>query len=241
MDDNKVRLNKYIAQCGICSRREADALIQEGKIIVNNQIPQCGIKVGKEDIVCYQNKQIVPIDEKIVMAFYKPIGATCSEKDNYAKVLVKDMIDSPYRVTYAGRLDKNSEGLLLLTNDGQLIQLMMKGANGHEKEYIVKIDKRITKEFLIQMRQGIYLEELEKWTRKCKVKQIDEFTFSIILTQGLNRQIRRMCNSLGCKVISLKRIRVLNITLDGLTNGQYRILTQEEVNSLYDMCEKGME
>ena len=161
---------------------------------------------------------------------------TCTEKDPHAKRKIGDVFHYPVRVTYAGRLDKDSEGLLIMTNDGDLINRMMRGANGHEKEYIVKVDKELTQDFRTNMEQGIFLPELEQRTRPCKVMVEGKYTFRIVLTQGLNRQIRRMCEVLGYQVMSLKRVRVVNVMLGNLKPGDYRELTVEERKVLYDMC-----
>ncbi len=227
------RLNKYLAQCGVCSRREADKLIEAGKVLVNGQIADMGYKVTDEDVVQVGKKVLGGKAKTAVLAFYKPVGVTCTEKDKYAEKMVNDYIDYPVRVTYAGRLDKDSEGLLLLTNDGDLINALMRGANGHEKEYIVKVNKEITDTFLEQMQKGVYLEELEVKTRPCKLEKMGKFTFRIILTQGLNRQIRRMCKTFGYEVVQLKRVRIMNVLLGKLIPGQYREITGEELKELY--------
>ena len=227
------RLNKYLAQCGVCSRREADKLIESGKVFVNGQPADMGCKVTEEDVVKVGKKVLGGKAKKAVLAFYKPVGVTCTEKDKYADKVVNDYIDYPVRVTYAGRLDKDSEGLLLMTNDGELINGLMRGANGHEKEYVVKVDKEITDTFIEQMQNGVYLEELEVKTRPCKMERIGKYTFRIILTQGLNRQIRRMCQAFGYQVVQLKRVRIMNILLGKLTPGQYREVTGEELKALY--------
>lgn len=228
-----IRLNKYLAECGVCSRREADKLIEAGKVTVNGQVAGMGVKVTPQDKVCVGKKVLGGQTEKKVLAFYKPVGVTCTEKDKHAEKIIQDYIKYPIRVTYAGRLDKDSEGLLLLTNDGDLIDRIMRGANGHDKEYIVKVNREITDDFVKDMEAGVYLKELEVTTRKCEVERLGKFTFRIVLTQGLNRQIRRMCKELGYRVISLKRIRVMNITLGKLLPGQYRELSMEETELLY--------
>lgn len=235
-----VRLNKYIAQCGICSRRDADRLIESGRVSVNGKMASLGQNVEETDTITVNGKVInssskVGKAEKKVLAYYKPVGVTVTEKDEHAKVKISDVIDVPYRVTYAGRLDKDSEGLILMTNDGDLINAMMRGANRHEKEYVVKIDREVTDEFLKKMADGVYLKELDITTRKCEIKKIGKYTFNIVLTQGVNRQIRRMCVACGAKVQKLKRIRVLNITLDGLDYGKYRELSADEIDDLYGL------
>lgn len=229
-----VRINKYIASAGVCSRREADKLIDAGKVTINGKIASQGMGVSGKDVVCVNGKVIQAKDDKVVLAFYKPIGITCTEKDKFAEKTILEYVKYPVRVTYAGRLDKDSEGLILLTNDGDLIQALMKGSHQHEKEYVVKVDKEITPAFVEKMSSGVYLSELDRTTRTCHVEQVGKFTFKIILTQGLNRQIRRMAKSLGYNVTSLKRIRIEKITIDGLKIGQYRELTEREKENLYE-------
>ena len=233
MEENQgIRLNKYIASCGVASRRDADKLIEQGKVTINGEPANMGSRVFEGDSVKVGSKLIKPNDETVVLAFYKPAGVTCTERDDHAEYTLKDVVRYKERVTYAGRLDKDSEGLLLLTNDGNLIQQMMKGENAHEKEYIVKVNKPVYQEFIEKMSKGVYLKELHKTTRPCVVKKVSRDTFSIVLTQGLNRQIRRMCETFGFKVITLKRIRVVNVTLAGLNIGEYRKLSNEEVDRL---------
>ena len=229
-----VRINKYIANAGVCSRRDADKLIDAGKVTVNGKMALQGMTVTSQDTVCVNGKVIKAKDDKVVLAFYKPIGVTCTEKDKFAEKTILEYVKYPVRVTYAGRLDKDSEGLILLTNDGNLIQALMKGSHHHEKEYVVKVDKEITKDFLGKMAAGVYLPELDRTTRPCMVEQVGKLTFKIILTQGLNRQIRRMTKELGYNVTSLKRIRIERITIDGLKIGQYRELTEKEKENLYE-------
>ena len=232
----QIRLNKFLSQCGICSRREADRLIEQGRVTVNGRVAGIGQVVTSADEIYCDHKPVQGPRRHVVLAYYKPVGVVCSEKDAHAKELIPDRIHYPVRVTYAGRLDKDSEGLLLLTNDGELIQAMMRGANRHEKEYIVKVDKEITPLFLQQMSEGIYLKELDVTTRACKVTQEGKYTFRIILTQGLNRQIRRMCQTCHYQVKSLKRIRVMNILLGDLKADTYRELEEEELKELYEMA-----
>ena len=237
MSENiKTRLNKYIAGCGVCSRRDADKLIEQGKVLVNGMVAEQGQLVDEKDEIVIGKKRLQGNRKTVVLAFYKPIGVTCTEKDAHAEKIISDIVKYPERVTYAGRLDKDSEGLLLLTNSGDLIQAMMRGANRHEKEYIVKVDKEITDAFLTKMSQGIYLKDLDIKTRECSLKKTGKCTFQIILTQGVNRQIRRMCQTCGYRVQSLKRIRVMNITLDKLKPGEYRELSAEAVEGLFRDC-----
>ncbi len=229
------RLNKYLAECGVCSRREADKLIEAGKVLVNGAVVDMGCRVTDADEVRV-GKKVLGKAKKVVLAFYKPVGVTCTEKDKHAEKIINDYIKYPVRVTYAGRLDKDSEGLLLLTNDGDLIDAVMRGANHHEKEYVVKVNKEITEEFLQKMSVGVYLPELEVTTRPCELEQIGKYTFKIVLTQGLNRQIRRMCKELGYQVTQLKRMRIMNIKLEKLQAGKYREVTGEELEELYRLA-----
>ena len=231
-----MRINKYLAECGICSRREADKYIEQGKVKVNQKIAVSGMQISEQDVVEVLGKVIEPKNRKIVLAYYKPIGVTCTEKDAHADKTIIQALNYPVRLTYAGRLDKDSEGLIIMTNDGDLIQKMMKGANGHEKEYTVKVNKEITKDFLEKMSQGVYLKELNQKTRPYNLEQIGKFTFRIILTQGLNRQIRRMCQEFGYKVTSPRRDRVVSVELKGLRSGQFRELQGEELAQLYKLC-----
>ena len=231
-----VRLNKYLAHAGICSRREADRLIESGRVLVNGIVPSTGSQVCEKDTITVDGKVVQGREKRVVLAYYKPVGITCTERDPHAKKTIAQAVKYPIRVTYAGRLDQDSEGLLLLTNDGDLIQGMMRGANRHEKEYIVKTDKEVAESFLDQMGQGIFLKELGQTTRPCTVEKIGKYTFRIVLTQGLNRQIRRMCEACGYRVRSLKRIRVVHVLLEDLKPGEYRELGQEDIDRLYRDC-----
>lgn len=232
-----VRLNKYLAECGVCSRREADVLIEEGRVSVNGKKAAPGMKVSEKDEVVCNGKPLRNRNEKVVLAYYKPLGVTCTQKDRFAEKTLKDAFDYPIRVTYAGRLDKDSEGLLLMTNDGELIQRLMRGTENHEKEYIVKVTKELAPDFKEKMEAGVFLSELNRKTKPCQVEILGKYTFKIILTQGLNRQIRRMCQELGYRVNSLQRIRVANITLGKLRPGTFRRVSGEELQQLYRMTD----
>lgn len=232
----KERLNKYLASCGVCSRREADRIIAEGRVAVNGKTADMGMQVDGSEEILVNGKPVHGKNEKVVLAYYKPVGVTCTEKDKFADKKVTDMVKFPVRVTYAGRLDKDSEGLLLLSNDGDLIHAMMQGSAECEKEYVVKINKEITEEFLSSMAEGVYLKELKIKTKPCKIEKVGKFTFKIILTQGVNRQIRRMVLEQGAKVTALKRIRVVNIQLADLKPGQYRQISGKELQVLYNFC-----
>lgn len=239
MNDNnsQERLNKYLADCGICSRREADRMIEAGRVTVNKVPASMGMRVsGKEDIAV-DGRLLDKKDRKVVLAYYKPVGVTCTEKDKYAEKTIRDAIDYPIRVTYAGRLDKDSEGLLLLTNDGDLINGLMRASNYHEKEYLVRVNKPVTDTFLQKMAEGVFLKELNVQTRPCQVEKEGKFVFRIVLTQGLNRQIRRMCRALGFDAQGIKRVRVANITIGKLKPGNYRLLTGEELEELYGLLD----
>lgn len=232
----RIRLNKYLAHSGLCSRRDADRMIARGEILVNGRKAEPGMQVGEEDEILASGKPVNAVRMPVVLAFYKPVGVTCTGRDPHAERILSDLVKYPERVTYAGRLDKNSEGLLLLTNDGDLIQEMMKGANRHEKEYLVRTDREISDEFLREMSGGIYLKELGITTRKCETERTGKYTFRIVLTQGVNRQIRRMCAVCGYGVKELKRIRVINIRLGSLKPGEYRELDRAETDGLYRAC-----
>lgn len=229
----KVRLNKYLSQAGICSRREADVLIEGGKVSVNGKIADPGMRVNDLDKITVEDKPVGHREKKVVLAYYKPVGVTCTEKDRHAQITIRDVVEYPVRVTYAGRLDRDSEGLLLLTNDGDLINGLMRAANFHEKEYLVRVNKPISRDFLKKMSDGMLLKDLNERTRPCFVKEEGKFVFRIILTQGLNRQIRRMCKTLGYGVISIKRVRVANILLGKLNPGDIRAVTGAELKELY--------
>ena len=195
----------------------------------------------ERDRIAVRGKALQDPNKKVVLAYYKPVGVTCTERDAHARKIVIQELKYPVRVTYAGRLDRDSEGLLLMTNDGGLIDAMMRGSNGHEKEYIVKTDRAWSEDALENMRQGLYLEELKVTTRPCRIEQIGPKTLRMVLTEGLNRQIRRMCQSQGYKVTSLKRTRVVNVELGKLKPGEYRELTEAEQAALYEKCGLRME
>lgn len=232
----EVRINKFLAEAGVASRRQADKLVESGQVTINGIKAKNADKVNDGDKVCVKGKQVFMQDEKHVVAFYKPEGVTCTKKDKYAKVTIDEVFQYPFRLNYAGRLDKDSKGLLIMTNDGALIDRMMRARNHHEKEYIVMVNNAVTDDFIHKMSNGVYLEELEVTTRPCTVTKVGEYTFRIILTQGLNRQIRRMCASLGYKVESLMRVRVMNVEIGNLKPGEYRRITGEELSELYRLA-----
>ena len=239
MNTNKqtgIRLNQYIASCGICSRREADRMVEAGRVSVNGTAAVPGMRIGSTDEVRVDGRLLRGALNKVVVAYYKPVGVTCTKSDRHADRTLDEAFSFPVRLTYAGRLDRDSEGLLLMTNDGNLIDAMMKGSNGHEKEYIVRVRSRISDADLEYFRKGVRLKELDVTTRPCKVERLGDYTFRIILTQGLNRQIRRMCRAVGNEVKKLKRIRVLNIRLGAMKPGEQRIISGEELEELYNMA-----
>lgn len=230
------RLNQYLARCGICSRRDADRLIGSGRVSVDGKAAQQGCRVKKGSRVEVDGRPAVLKEETAVLAYYKPVGVICTEKDKFADKKITDVLHYKTRVTYAGRLDKDSEGLMILTDDGRLIDGMMRGSNCHEKEYVVRVKRELTGAFLEKMAAGVWLEELGQETRPCTAERLGKYTFRIVLTQGLNRQIRRMCRALGNEAEAIRRVRIMNIRLDGLRPGEYRELTEEEKNRLYQAC-----
>lgn len=226
MDTSK-SLNKFISETGICSRRVADEWIENGRVKINNTIAQKGNRVFENDVVTIDDKPLKSKPEPIYIAFNKPPGITCTtdlkDRDN-----IIDFINYPKRIFPIGRLDKPSSGLILLTNDGDIVNEILRVENNHEKEYIVKVNKTITSEFIEQMSNGLPI--LDTITKKCKVQKILSNTFKIILTQGLNRQIRRMCEYLNYKVITLKRVRIMNLKIDGIKEGQWKYVTRAEID-----------
>jgi 23S rRNA pseudouridine2604 synthase len=238
----KTRINKYLSEAGFCSRRAADKLLEEGRITINGKIPELGTKVSDEDVVEVDGKPIRETEEEpIYIAFNKPVGIVCTTDTKREIDNIIEYINHPKRIFPIGRLDKPSEGLILLTNDGDIVNKILRGKNNHEKEYLVRVDKPLNTKFLEKMRNGVPI--LDTVTKKCEVERIDDMTFRIVLTQGLNRQIRRMCEFLGYEVKKLKRIRIMNIKLD-LPLGKWRNLTEDELfelNILLDGSSKTFE
>lgn len=232
----KCRINKYIALCGVCSRRDADSMIAEGRVIVNGEIAKAGMKVSADDIIIVDDRIIRQPDGRKVIAYYKPIGVTCTERDEHADRIVTDEVISDVRVTYAGRLDRDSEGLLIMTDDGDLIHEMMSAKSSHEKEYEVWIDHEILNEDVIKLRNGIFLHDLEIKTKPCRVETINPKLLNIVLTQGVNRQIRRMLGECGYRVERLCRTRIMNVKLAKMSPGEQRDITGEELAELYKEC-----
>lgn len=239
-----VRLNKYLSDAGVCSRREADRLIESGRVTVDGKMASPGTKVEPGQEVRIGKKVIKNHTEKIVLAVNKPAGIVCTEDKKEKKNIIR-YLNYPVRVTYAGRLDKDSEGLLIMTNDGDLINGMMRARYGHEKEYKVTVNQPITDEFVYKMASGVRIIDREKKmdviTRPCKVEKIGKYTFTIILTQGLNRQIRRMCDALGYKVTRLVRVRIMNVKLGGLKTGAVKKLTEQELKELYEQVKESQD
>ena len=227
-----VRLNKYLSEAGVCSRREADRLIETGRVTVDGKKAVTGMRVMPGQVVKIGQKTVSRQDEMVVLAVNKPRGIVCTEERRERNSIVR-FLDYPVRVTYVGRLDKDSRGLLLMTNNGDIINRMMRAANHHEKEYKVTVDKEITDDFIRKMASGVAI--LDTVTRPCRVEKLGKYTFRIILTQGLNRQIRRMCETLGYEVKDLVRVRIMNIRLGSLKEGEYRKLTDAELNELHEM------
>ncbi len=236
--DDLIRLNKAISQTGFCSRREADKLIESGKVTVNGKPVEQGQKVSLSDTIKVGKKQLTMKKERVYLAFHKPVGVT-STTDLKDKHNMIDYINYGERIFHIGRLDKDSEGLIFLTNDGDIVNKILRAENGHEKEYIVTVDKNITKDFMAGMRKGVPI--LGVVTNPCYVEQLNKRMFKIILTQGLNRQIRRMCEHFGYEVKTLKRIRIMNIKLGDLPYGSWRYFTKKElaeINRLVEGSEK---
>lgn len=231
--EQQTRLNKYLSEIGFCSRRKADKLIEEGRITVNGELPEMGVKVSGNEEIKVNGKIIENNKEKTVyLAFNKPVGIVCTTDTRVEKDNIIDFINYPTRIFPIGRLDKASEGLIFLTNDGDIVNKILRARNQHDKEYIVDVDKPITSRFMDEMASGVPI--LETVTRKCEVKQMGKQRFKIILTQGLNRQIRRMCEYLGYKVTHLRRVRIMNVHLD-VPIGTYRYLTKVELETLQKM------
>jgi len=233
MINETTRLNKYFSEIGFCSRRGADKLIEQGRVLINDQLAVVGQKVNSEDLIKVDGEILNTKKERqIYLAFNKPVGIVCTTDTRVEKDNIIDFINYPTRIYPIGRLDKPSEGLILLTNDGDIVNKILRARNNHEKEYLIFVNKPITDDFISKMGMGVPI--LETVTRKCFVKQTHKKQFRIILTQGLNRQIRRMCEYLDYRVIKLKRIRIMNIKLD-IEVGKYRELTSKEVKSIKEL------
>jgi len=230
MEEQLKRINKYLSEVGYCSRREADKLIEAGRVTINGVIPEMGSKISQNDVVEVDGKPVIDSKEAFVyLAFNKPVGIVCTTDTNVEKDNIIDFINYPKRIFPIGRLDKPSEGLILLTDDGDIVNKILRASNNHEKEYLVKVDKPISQTFVERMSGGIPI--LDRVTKKCQVEKLSTYEFRIILTQGLNRQIRRMCEYLNYEVETLKRVRIMNIKLD-IPVGEYRELSMEELKEL---------
>lgn len=231
MKEENIRINKYLSEAGVCSRRAADRMIEEGKVKVNGAVASIGTKVAETDKVEVDGSLVRPEQKMVLLAVNKPVGIVCTaekrEKDN-----IVDFLNYPIRIYPVGRLDKESQGLILMTNNGDLVNKIMRAGNLHEKEYIVTLNKNVTEEFLEGMRNGVPI--LDTVTRKCRVEKIGNRKIRMILTQGLNRQIRRMCEYFDFRVVALKRTRIMNIVLGDLKTGAYRFLTKEEMEQLLE-------
>ena len=224
-----MRLNKYISETGVASRREADAWIEAGRVSINGSVASLGAQVNDGDVVCVDGRPVGAAKKHVYIALNKPVGITSTtERDVHGNIV--DLVNYPERIFPIGRLDRDSEGLILLTNNGDIVNEILRSENEHEKEYIVTVDRAVTEIFLNGMASGVRM--LGTVTKPCKVKRVDARTFRIILTQGLNRQIRRMCSFFGYKVVRLQRVRIINVTLAGLRPGQWRKLTLAEVRGL---------
>jgi 23S rRNA pseudouridine2604 synthase len=222
-----VRINKFLSEAGFCSRREADRIIEQGRLTINGKKPELGTKVGIMDEVRVDGELVSEsLDQPVYIAFNKPVGIVCTTDNRVEKDNIIDYIGYPTRIFPIGRLDKPSEGLIFLTNDGDIVNKILRARHGHEKEYIVRVNQPITKEFIQGMRGGVPI--LDTVTRECFVEKLDKFNFRIVLTQGLNRQIRRMCEHFGYRVRQLRRVRIMNVNLD-VPIGKWRYLSKSEL------------
>jgi 23S rRNA pseudouridine2604 synthase len=232
-EQQSTRINKYLSEVGYCSRRAADKLIEEGKVTINGKVPEMGTKIVPGDEVRVNGQLISDATEKpVYIAFNKPVGVVCTTDTKVERNNIVEYINYPKRIFPIGRLDKASEGLIFMTNDGDIVNKILRARNNHEKEYIVTVDRPISPDFVKRMSKGIPI--LDTVTRECVVEQVSKFSFRIILTQGLNRQIRRMCEFLNYEVVKLKRVRIMNIQLD-TEIGQWRYLTDEEMTGLNEL------
>ncbi|MDO6465293.1 23S rRNA pseudouridine(2604) synthase RluF [Pseudoalteromonas carrageenovora] len=225
------RLNKFISETGFCSRREADKYIEQGRVTVNSNMPEMGVKVADTDTVLIDGNPLRAKPKRVYIAYNKPVGITCTTESKIQSNIVK-AVNYPTRIFPIGRLDRPSEGLIFLTNEGDIVNKILRAGNNHEKEYVVTVDKPLNRQFVTKMANGIPI--LDTVTKKCKVTQTAPQEFKIVLTQGLNRQIRRMCEYLGYEVVTLKRTRIMNVTLKGLKVGQWRHLTDVEMAQIND-------
>lgn len=233
--EEAIRLNKYLSDAGVCSRREADRLIEAGKVLVDGVTAEMGMRVSASQEVICEGKKVAGKDKPVFLVVNKPRGIVCTTSDKDRAENIVEFLRYPQRIYPVGRLDKDSEGLLLLTNQGDIVNKILRAGNAHEKEYAVALSRPVTEEFLKKIQEGVWLEELSVTTKPCRAWQTGTHTFHIILTQGLNRQIRRMCRALDFHVMNLKRVRIMNIKLGNLKRGEYRKLTEEELSCLMKM------
>ncbi len=234
-DDSRTRINKYLSEVGYCSRRAADKLIEQGRVTINGAVPQMGTKVAPGDDVAVDGVSVAPTEAKrVYLAFNKPVGIVCTTDTRVEPDNIIDFINYPSRIFPIGRLDKMSQGLILLTDDGDIVNKILRARNNHEKEYIVTVNHPVTDAFVRSMAKGVPI--LDTVTKPCKVKKLGKHVFRIILQQGLNRQIRRMCEHLDYRVVKLERVRIMNVKLD-VPTGQWRELTSDELTELFRMCE----
>lgn len=227
----RIRINKYLSEVGYCSRRAADKLIEQGRVTINGAVPEMGTKVAPSDAVCVDGVRVGQSEErKVYLALNKPVGIVCTTDTGVEPDNIVDFVNYPTRIFPIGRLDKPSEGLIFLTNDGDIVNKILRARNNHEKEYIVTVDRPVTRDFVVRMQSGVPI--LDTVTRTCEVEKVSRFVFRIVLTQGLNRQIRRMCEHLSYRVTRLQRVRIMNVTLD-VAVGKWRELRAEEVAEIH--------
>ena len=232
-----IRLNKYLSAAGICSRREADRLIAGGTVLVDGVPADMGMKVTDENVILVNGELVQPQQEMVILAVYKPEGIVCTTAEHKGEHNIVNLVNYPKRVYPIGRLDKASEGLILMTNYGEIADKILRGSNYHEKEYLVTVNRPVTPEFIREMSHGVPI--LDTVTRPCTVTKTGKNSFRIILTQGLNRQIRRMCEYFGYRVVTLKRVRIMNLNIDGIEEGEYREITPTERKKLEEMLSSG--
>lgn len=239
MEQQKIRLNKYLSEAGVCSRREADRYIEQGRVTVDGELPSMGQKVTPGQQVCLDGMPVGGREKQVLLLVNKPAGIVCTTAEFKNEKNIVDMVDYPVRVYPVGRLDKESEGLILMTNQGELVNKILRRGNAHSKEYLVQVNKLVTPEFIEAMKRGVPI--LDTVTAPCQAEKTGAKSFRIILTQGLNRQIRRMCEYFGYRVVSLKRVRVMNFSVDGIPLGEYREATEKEMEELKELLKDSSE
>ena len=236
--EGNIRINKFLSEAGVCSRREADRLIENGEVTVDGIRAEAGMKISGSETVLVSGKPVKKVKKNVILAVNKPAGVVCTTDTRWGDPTLEQMVDYPHRVFGIGRLDKASEGLILMTDNGDIVNRMMRAENGHEKEYAVTIDRPVEESFLERMRKGIHLPDLGVRTLPCRAWKTGRCSFRIVLRQGLNRQIRRMCEALGCRVRKLVRVRIMNIELGNLPAGSWQEIGGEEKRRLMEMLEK---